>query len=363
MAAVPATMQRTPSITAIHHEAVKELLEWFGQYKRSLPWRQTSDPYAIWVAEVMLQQTRVNQAIPYYQQFMTRFPSVAALAAAPLDEVLKEWEGLGYYARARNLHKCAGIVVEHHHGRLPSSYEALLKLPGIGPYTAGAVASIAFGLPVPAVDANAHRVLARLFGEQSTRTTRKLAQTLIPGTSPGCFNEAMMELGATLCHINAPSCNTCPLRRACYARLHDRTDHFPIRKKRPTIPHYEVTAGLLHDARGRLLIQQRPLGGLLGGLWEFPGGKKKAGESLQEACRRELFEELGVNVTVENCVMSVKHAYSHFRITLTVFRCTIRSGEVTSDRLLRWVRMSELSDYPFPRANRRVLAQLVGDSA
>ncbi len=356
-------MQRLPAITAVHREAVDRLLKWFDQNKRPMPWRLTGDPYAIWISEVMLQQTRVQQAAPYYRRFIKRFPSVEELAAAPIDEVLRVWEGLGYYSRARNLHRCAKTIVTDYQGRLPSSYDALLNLPGIGPYTAGAIASIAFGLPVPAIDANAHRVLARLFGEQSMRTTRRLAAALIPGARAGTFNEAVMELGATLCSPKTPSCRACPLRRVCYAQTHDCADQFPARKKRSMIPHYDVAAGLLYDKENRLLIQQRAPEGLLGGLWELPGGKKKDGESLQQACQRELFEELGVEVAVGECVMSVKHAYSHFRITLSVFRCAITSGVVTSDRPLRWILMSELADYPFPRANRRILTHLVSNTA
>ena len=354
-------MHPVPSIRPAHREAIHHLLEWFSKNKRPMPWRQTDDPYRIWVSEIMLQQTRVQQAMPYYHRFVKQFPSVEALAEASQEDVLRLWEGLGYYARARNMHACAKALVADHGGKLPPSYRGLLDLPGIGPYTAGAIASIAFGLPVPALDANAHRVLARFVGEQSMRATRNLAGALISDHQPGIFNEAVMELGATVCRPKSPLCGACPLRHACYARANDCVHQFPAKAKRKKTPHHEIAAGLLFDSHGRLLIQQRSPNGLLGGLWELPGGKKEAGESLKEACRREIFEELGVEVLVGDHVMSIKHAYSHFKITLSVFRCSIHNGSLTSDRPLRWVRRSELSRYPFPRANRRILTQLANE--
>ncbi len=310
----------------------------------------------------MLQQTRVDQVVPYYRRFLAAFPAVSNLAAAKQDAVLLVWEGLGYYARARNLHRAAQIVVDRYGGRIPETYDELRALPGIGPYTAGAVLSMAFDMPVAAVDANAYRVLARAFAVDRMRTIHEIAAALVPAEAPGAFNQALMELGATVCTPRAPDCPACPLRSACRALALDATETFPARKPRRTTPHYDVAAGVLFDHRGRILIQRRDAEALLGGLWELPGGKRDPGETMEEACRRELREELGIEVDVREVVQTISHAYSHFRITLYVFRCHILDGEPTSARPLRWVLPSALKSFAFPRANRRVLDSLMESS-
>lgn len=343
-------------IAPLHREAFyKDLLAWYEGHKRPLPWRNTRDPYAIWVSEVMLQQTRVNQALPYYQRFMAAFPTVQSLADADLDAVLRAWEGLGYYARARNLHKAARLVRDRFAGEVPDCRPQLRALPGIGSYTAGAILSIAFRKPVAAVDANAHRVLARVFAQSDIKAVRQLAEVLVPPQAPGAFNQALMELGSAVCTPRAPVCSACPLRQPCRALAMDAADRFPPRKRKAAIPHYDVAAGMILDGKGRLLVQRRDETGLLGGLWELPGGKCEPGETVESACSRELLEELGIDVEVGKRTHVVAHAYSHFRITLHVFPCRIHSGEPASSRPLRWVLPSELEDLAFPRATRRVL--------
>lgn len=332
-----------------------------------MPWRETDDSYRIWLSEVMLQQTRVDQALPYYLRFLDAFPTLPDLAAADLDDVLVKWEGLGYYSRARNFYRAVQQVAEQYDGHVPSDYDAFRALPGVGPYTAAAVLSIAFGGPYAVLDGNVIRVLTRVFGVEDnakkTSTLRRLqatADALLDTEQPGRFNEAMMELGATVCTPRSPACPACPVRTVCTAFAEGDPEHYPnVPKKKPT-PHFDIAVAVISDADGRMLIQQRPEDGLLGGLWEFPGGKREADESLEAACAREVREELGLNVDVGAGFAPIKHAYSHFRITLYAFACTVVSGTPHSDagRPFRWVTPDELDGYAFPRANRRLIEQL-----
>ena len=344
-----------------------DLLAWYRAAKRAMPWRETTDPYRIWISEVMLQQTRVDQARPYYERFTDAFPTVEALAAARLDEVLLRWEGLGYYSRARNLHRAAQQIAEDYGGRLPETYDAIRTLPGVGPYTAAAVLSIAFGKPHAVLDGNVARVLTRVFAiaddVKRTSTRRRLqtlADHLLFAEAPGDFNQAVMELGATVCTPSAPSCPRCPLHDACMAYAEGRPEAYPVSAKKPPVPHYDVAVGLVFNKRGELLIQRRKEDGLLGGLWEFPGGKREMGESLEAACRRELREEVGIEVDVEAPFGRIDHAYSHFKITLHAFRCRLQSGTPTAQegQPLCWIAPDALDQYAFPRANRRLIEQL-----
>ena len=342
------------------------LLGWYRLHRRSLPWRATRDPYRILISEVMLQQTQVQTVIPYYGRWLKAFPSFETLAAAPLDKVLKQWEGLGYYSRARNLHALAKAVVGCYHGRLPENAADLRSLPGIGRYTMGAVMSIAFQKPVSLVDGNVARVFSRYFGIQkdiSLAATQKnlwvLAEKLIPQKHPGDYNQAVMELGATICTPRAPDCPRCPLRATCKARRLGLQHILPIKKKKLPTPHFHIGAGVIWH-HGKILISQRPLKGLLGGLWEFPGGKQEPGESLRGTVRREIQEELGIKVDVGRQLAEVNHAYSHFKITLHAHHCTYRSGKVQALEVMnwRWVRPEELKKFAFPAANQPVIQLL-----
>lgn len=329
-----------------------------------MPWRETSDPYRIWLSEVMLQQTRVDQALPYYLRFLEAFPTVHDLATADLDDVLRRWEGLGYYSRARNLYRAAQQIVTEHGGHVPNTYETISTLPGVGPYTAAAVLSIAYGRPHAVLDGNVIRVLARVFAVEEdvkrTPTLRRLqatADALLDVNAPGPFNEAIMELGATVCTPRSPDCPHCPLHDVCQARNAGMQERYPIAAKKKPGPHYDIAVGLIENERGEWLIQRRPDEAMLGGLWEFPGGKREPEETLETTCRRELLEELGVEVEVGALMHSVKHAFTHFRITLYAFRCTVVAGtpHSTSGLPLRWVTPGSLSNYAFPRANRRLI--------
>lgn len=343
------------------------LLRWYQAHRRSLPWRQTTDPYRIWVSEVMLQQTRVETVLPYYERFLERFPTLEILADAPLDAVLKAWEGLGYYARARNLHRAARAILERYEGELPRDPQEVRCLPGIGRYTAGAILSLAFHQPVPVLDGNVRRVLSRILAlredPRSAAAERRLwafTASLVPPESPAAFNQALMELGATVCLPRHPLCDRCPLASLCRAWAQDLQEVLPVRAPKKPTPHYQVTCGIIWDG-DRLLIARRREEGLLGGLWEFPGGKQKPGESLEECLQRELREELGIEVEVGPLLTAVRHAYTHFRITLHAFHCRYLSGEPQplgcSD--FRWVRPQELSEYAFPAADLRIIQAIL----
>jgi A/G-specific adenine glycosylase len=341
----------------------RRLLAWFARHARDLPWRRERTPYRVWVAEVMLQQTRTETVVSYYERFLARFPSVRVLANASLEEVLKAWEGLGYYARARNLHAAAQEIVARHGGQLPDIFEELLALAGVGRYTAGAVASIAFGRDVPAVDGSARRVLCRVFAihEDVSRSAvraslERLAAGLLPPGRAGMFNEALMELGATVCTPRAPGCDRCPLRDLCRAYVQGEQEALPARRPRRRVPHYDVAAAVTVRDDGRVLVARRNEDDMLGGLWEFPGGRREDGETLPECLAREMREELGVEIEVGELVATVKHAYTHFRVTLHAFRCRVVAGApcCLDCAAFRWVTLAELDALPMSVADRKV---------
>ena len=342
----------------------QRLLGWYERHHRDLPWRHTRDPYAIWVAETMLQQTRVETAINYYERFLTRFPTLQALAEAPLDDLLKVWEGLGYYARARNLQQAARQVVQDLGGCLPSAPENLLLLPGVGRYTAAAVASIAYGHDVVALDGNLHRVLCRLFsidddpGRPNTqRALEKLALAmLVPGRA-GEFNQALMDLGAMICTPVSPRCLICPLLGLCQAQREGIQADLPIRATRTHRPQRDVTAGVIWDGDGHFLITRRPLDGMLGGLWEFPGGKRRPGEELPVCLRREIEEELAIEIEVDDLMCVVEHTFTHFHMILYVFLCRWLKGQpqCLGCTDLRWVTLGDLDAFAFPVADQKII--------
>lgn len=345
----------------------EKLLNWYELNKRDLPWRRNPTPYAVWVSEIMLQQTRVETVIPYFLRWMERFPNLESLAQSSLQNVLSAWEGLGYYSRARNLHKAAQIILERYAGLLPDNPKALRNLPGIGRYTAGAIASIAFGRDAPALDGNMRRVLARVFNvaeaARSPAGERRLwglaAEYLPPGRA-GDFNQALMDLGATLCTPQAPDCQRCPLFTDCAARELGLQEQRPVVAGKAAIPHHTVTAAVIQRDQ-QVLITQRPSNGLLGGLWEFPGGKLQLGEDLATCLQREIREELGVEIRVGAPFGEYRHAYTHFRVTLHAFLCRLCDG--TAPRAvqvqdLRWVSPNELADYPMGKIDRQIAQRL-----
>jgi A/G-specific adenine glycosylase len=348
----------------------RDLLDWYDRDRRDLPWREGTDSYRVWVSEVMLQQTQVATVLPYYERFLERFPSLADLAVAPLDDVLKAWEGLGYYARARNLHAAARKVMADYKGRLPETYARLRQLPGFGDYTAGAVASIAFNEPVPAVDGNVKRVLARLFAVTQdvtrgapARHLRALAAELVPHDRPGDFNQALMELGATLCLPSSPRCLLCPAHEACEGLAQGIHEALPVKPPRRARPHYDVTAGVIRREDDSLLIAQRKPDAMLGGLWEFPGGKCHPGEALPDCLQREIREELGLEIEVGRYLTVIQHSYTHFRISLHVFECRYLDGRPRALDCAdwRWVKAADLGDFAFPVTDQKIIALLDND--
>lgn len=343
------------------------LLAWYSKHKRDLPWRRDArDPYRVWISEIMLQQTQVATVIPYYERFLAQFPNVHSLANAKLDKVLKAWEGAGYYARARNLHRAAKEIAARLGGKLPNTVDELLALPGIGRYTAGAIASIAFKRDAAVVDGNVARVLCRYFNiksdPKSGAAQKKLwglAETLLPRGRAADFNQGLMELGATVCTPRNPQCGACPLKRTCKARRLRLQDKLPTKSRKKKLPHHEIAVGVVWK-RGKLLIAKRFDNDLLGGLWEFPGGHQDKNESLQTCVRREVKEELGIRVKVGAEIAAVDHAYSHFSITLHAFHCRWASGRPRALECAawKWVAPRELDDYAFPKANRKLIVRL-----
>ncbi len=341
-------------------------MQWYHNHQRTLPWRETEDPYRIWVSEVMLQQTQTTTVLSYFQKFIIHFPNLGRLAAANLQEVLKVWEGMGYYARARNLHSAAKIILAAHNGNVPDTWESIRKLPGVGDYIAAAVLSIAFNKPYAVVDGNVKRVLARLNmltapvnRSSSYKTFKTASERLLDRRSPGIFNQAMMELGATCCTPKKPACDICPIQRFCRAFQEKAVAEYPKRIATPPIPLHHISVGVVYK-NGRMLITRRKPDGLLGGLWEFPGGKVRKNESPESACIRELKEEVNLTVSVASHLAHVKHAYTHFKVHLEVFSCRYVSGKIKLKGAVdyRWVTWTELDRYPFPKANHKFIPLL-----
>jgi A/G-specific adenine glycosylase len=365
--------QDTPHPTLI----TSALLDWIAAGRRDLPWRRARAPYAVWVSEVMLQQTQVASVTPYFERWMIRFPSVRALAEAPLDDVLKAWEGLGYYARARNLQAAAREIVAQHEGVIPVDREALLRLPGVGRYTAGAILSLAFGRPEPILDGNVRRVLCRVDDiadePRAPATARRLwerADALVkaaPTGQAGDLNEALMELGALVCTPGKPDCAACPLATWCLAHARGVEAERPVKTARKQPPHYDVTAALIQAPDGSFLIVRRPAEGLLGGLWGFPGSAAGdcnapvTGSDALAACLADVLREtLGIQVEVGEALPTIRHAYTHFRITLHPFRCRIVSGapEALGYPEVRRVSAGEMTRYAFAVTDRKIAGML-----
>jgi len=346
----------------------KKLLDWYQEYARKLPWRDSRDPYAVWVSEVMLQQTRVETVLPYYHQWMTRFPDIKTLSEASQQEVLSVWEGLGYYSRARNLHRAAKLLMTEYNGTLPEDVPSLQKLPGVGKYTARAIASIAFNIDVPTLDGNIRRVLSRIFNvdlpagsKESEKRLWELAAEYLPIGGASAYNQALMDLGAMICTPRTPACDLCPVKDFCRARELGVQEERPLRKAKTPLPHYTVTAAVIIQNQ-KVLITQRKAKGILGGMWEFPGGKVEAGETLAECLQREIKEELDAQIQVETSFGVYKHAYTHFRFTLHAFRCRLlppTNPKPLQVQSLQWINPEQLPVFPMGKVDRQIANRLL----
>lgn len=322
----------------------KRLLRWYDQNRRHLPWRRTQDPYAIWIAETMLQQTQVKTVLRYYRRFLNAFPTLKALDRAPREQVLALWSGLGYYRRAENLKKAARKIVRQHGGKIPQKFDDLRALPGVGPYTAGALMSIAFNQSYPALDGNARRVLARLFNLQREKELWETAERLVSPSRPGHFNQALMELGARICLVRDPSCRVCPVARSCVARRSGRLDLRPPASAKPRTKAVEWPVVVIQD-NGKILLHHRSQGGLLGGLWEIPGGERKKGESLKATLSRYL-NGLDEQVSPPSFVGEIRHTITHRRIRAPVFVCSNYTKGLLPHARWRWSPLSSLNRIP-----------------
>lgn len=349
----------------------RSLLAWYDRQGRDLPWRSLAGlspgdrAYAIWVSEIMLQQTQVKTVIPYYRRWLAQFPTVADLARADRQTVLKAWEGLGYYRRAHHLHEAARLVCDRHQGRFPADLDTVLTLPGIGRTTAGGILSHAFNVPVAILDGNVKRVLARLVALEvppgrAVDRLWNLSATVLDRDRPRDFNQALMDLGATVCTPRQPACLICPWMAYCQAYRCQQTHQIPMREPKAPLPHKPIGVAVIRNDQGLVLIDRRPAEGLLGGLWEFPGGKVEPGESVADCVRREIAEELAIAIEVGEELITVDHAYTHFKVSLHVHLCRHLSGEpqAIGCEEVRWVAIEELDQFPFPKANTRIIAAL-----
>lgn len=339
------------------------IARWYQKRRRDLPWRQTLDPYAVWVSEVMLQQTQVKTVVPYFQRFMEAFADVKQLAHADEQRVLKLWEGLGYYSRARNLHRAARLVVERFNAQVPDDWHTFRQLPGVGDYIGAAVLSIAFSKPYAVVDGNVKRVLARLFMLETEVNVAKghavfqpVADQLLERSHPGRHNQAVMELGAMVCTPRQPLCAQCPLQRHCKALKAGQVHNYPRRTARKAVGRQRWAAAVVFK-NGRLLLTQRPGAGLLAGMWEFPGGQVQEGQDPAQACSDAIKASVGLKAPVKAHIVTVNHTYTHFKLQLDLYLCPYQSGRVrlNGPAAFKWIAFEKLSRLPLHRAVHKAL--------
>jgi len=349
------------------YKAIHDLLTiWYQHNARSLPWRGINDPYLVWISEVMLQQTQVDTVIPYFNKWTQVFPDIYHLFQATEEEVLKLWEGLGYYSRARNIKKTAGILVEKYGGKLPHNPKELVKLPGIGEYIAAAIASIAFGYNLPALEANGIRVIARISDfhhevnlAKSKNELKGILGEIVNFGNAGELNQAIMDLGSSVCVSNNPKCEACPIKDHCKAYRKNTQELLPIKKKKKPVPHVIVVAAVIRDG-SKVLITKRMPDKLLGGLWEYPGGKVEKGETHQQALSRELIEEIGIQTAVGKNIGVYDHAYTHFSVTVYTYSATITSGTLSKIEVadIKWVDIRSLDTIPMGKVDRQISRDL-----
>nr|WP_018663856.1 A/G-specific adenine glycosylase [Heyndrickxia acidiproducens] len=362
---IPDDYTKDLDIQAFQHD----LISWFEREQRELPWRRDHDPYKVWVSEIMLQQTRVDTVIPYFQRFMEQFPTLEALAEADEDQVLKAWEGLGYYSRVRNLHSAVKEVQAHYGGTVPDTPEKITKLKGVGPYTAGAILSIAYGLPEPAVDGNVMRVLSRilLIEEDIARpSARKIFEAavrrMIPDDNPSFFNQALMELGALVCTPKSPACLLCPVREHCGAFAEGVTAELPIKSKNKKQKQHQLAAAVLKDEDGKILIHKRPNEGLLANMWEFIQVEAGAIIPAEKVLADFLAEDYGITAEIEPSYFTeIHHVFTHLIWDIHVYAGMIK-GSVEETDSLKCVRADEMDQFAFPVSHQKIWKAYQGKS-
>ncbi|MBI3593770.1 MAG: A/G-specific adenine glycosylase [Nitrospirae bacterium] len=345
----------------------RKLLKWYQKEGRILPWRTSYAPYPIWLSEIMLQQTQVETVIPYFNRFLEAFPSLHLLAEASLDQVLKQWEGLGYYSRARNLHQSAKIIAGQSHGVFPNQFEDLVVLPGIGRSTAGAIMSLAYNLPYPILDGNVRRVLSRIFalqllpGRESDLRLWHYSNLLLSKKEPRSFNSALMDLGATICKPRQPDCRICPLKRSCTGFNHQLQDILPLKIKRKKIP-LRVQASLVIWKKNRIFIRKRKEAGLLGGLWEFPREELSIPPVQNNQYAPDWHSEIGVRLEIQDFLFRLAHTFTHFKLELYVYQARYQSGKLEKNEIQRWVTLKEIDAFPFSATDKKIIQALRAES-
>jgi A/G-specific adenine glycosylase len=343
---------------------VNKLLKWYKKNDVQYPWRLTTNPYHIWVSEIMLQQTQAQTVIPYFNNWLIKFPNINSVAKAKSDDILKSWEGLGYYARARNFHLACKKLCEKGLNVVPKDFNEFIQLPGVGEYTASAVLSIAYNKPLPAIDSNVIRIVSRINEipftfPKSKKIINEYLVSILPKKNSGDFNQSMMDFGRFVCRNIAPKCNDCIINIHCNAFVNNNVDNFPIKLKKPKKPHYNIAVGVIWN-ENKILITKRPNNGLLGGLWEFPGGKIKTNESSQQCVIREIKEELNIKIRIQKKIHQIQHAYSHFSITMHAYNCQFIKGNL---KLLgctdfKWINPGDIEKFAFPKANHKIFNKI-----
>jgi len=336
-----------------------QLITWYNNDKQSMPWRDDKNIYHIWLSEIMLQQTQINTVIPYYIKWLKQFPTINDVASSSEDNILKLWEGLGYYSRALNFHKACKTIIELYNGEIPK--DDFIKLKGVGPYIDAAVRSIGYHDVVPTIDGNVNRVVSRLLclkkpPQKEYKKIYNFLIKIIDSKAPGDFNQAMMDLGRNICKPKKTLCLECPLNTICKAYKENRINQYPIKIKAKKIPNINVAVGVIWK-NNNILIAKRKSQGLLGGLWEFPGGKVNNHETSADCVIREIYEEIGVKVELKSFITNIKHQYSHFSISMDSFHCIYKSGNPEPKQCsdIKWIKPNEISKFAFPKANHKFI--------
>ena len=338
------------------------LLKWFKKNKQDMPWRDAPNIYHIWLSEIMLQQPQVKTVIPYYNKWLKKLPTITDVANTSEDKILKLWEGLGYYSRALNFHYACKTIVNDYEGKIPK--DDFIKLKGVGKYINAAVQSIGYNKNIPTIDGNVNRVVSRLIclDKDPLKSYDLIYEYLkkhISEKNPGYFNQALMDLGRNICKPKTPLCSNCPITKYCQAYQNNNIHNYPIRNKPKKIPHYYISVGVIWKNE-KILITKRKTGGLLGGLWEFPGGRRKQNESSEDCLIREIYEETNLRVELKEFITKINHRYSHFSISLDAFHCLYRKGlaETNDSSRLKWILPEHIKQFAFPKANHKFMDKI-----